>query len=54
MACDDKPLCGSRNQEVFFFSDRYSPRDLEPQGFEVSIDEVGSVVTGFPPLALIR
>ena len=49
MACDDKPLCGSSNQEVVFFSDRYSPRDLEPQGFEVSIDaaEPSSLASGY-------
>jgi hypothetical protein len=34
MARSDKPLCGSRNQEVVFFSDRYSQKDLEPQGYE--------------------
>ena len=39
MACSDKPLCGSRNQEVVFFSDRYSQLDLEPQGYEVTITE---------------
>ena len=51
MACDDQPLCGSRNQEVVFFSDRYSQRDLEPQGYEVNIGEDGrnAVITGFPP-----
>ena len=54
MAGVDKPLCGSSNQEVVFFSDRYSRRDLESQGFEVSIDSGGAVVTGFPPFALIR
>jgi hypothetical protein len=34
MACNDKPLCGSRNQEVVFFSNRYSPGEVMPQGFE--------------------
>lgn len=54
MACNDKPLCGSRNQEVAFFSDRYSRHDLEPQGFEVTISEDGgiAIVTGFPPANL--
>src|SRR5258708_38750 len=37
MACSDKPLCGSRNQEVVFLTNRYSERHLEPQGYEVSI-----------------
>jgi anaerobic ribonucleoside-triphosphate reductase activating protein len=50
-ACTDKPLCGSRNQEVVFFNDRYSEQDLEPQGHEVIISEDGAVAitTGFPP-----
>jgi hypothetical protein len=50
-ACIDKPLCGSRNQEVVFFTDRYSPQDLEPQGYEVTITENGTttIITGFPP-----
>lgn len=54
MACDDKPLCGSRNQEVVFFSDRYSRQDLQPQGYEVTITEYGGsvIVTGFPPASL--
>jgi len=50
MACSDKPLCGSRNQEAVFFSDRYSEQDLEPQSYEVHIDTQGLIaVTGFPP-----
>jgi anaerobic ribonucleoside-triphosphate reductase activating protein len=54
MACNDKPLCGSRNQEVVFFSGRYSRQDLEPQGYEVTITEQGgiTIVTGFPPANL--
>lgn len=54
MACQDKPLCGSRNQEVVFFSDRYSHEDLEPQGYEVNISEDGAtaILTGFPPNGL--
>lgn len=51
MACSDKALCGSRNQEVVFFSNRYSSCDLMPHGFEVTISEDGgsTIVTGFPP-----
>jgi hypothetical protein len=51
MACTDKPLCGSRNQEVVFLSDCYSRQDLQPQGYEVIIGENGttSLITGFPP-----
>src|SRR6266849_3427748 len=53
MACSDKPLCGSRNQEVVFLSDRYSPRDLQPQRYEVNIGGDGVVtITGFPPADL--
>ena len=54
MACSDKALCGSRNQEVVFFTNRYSPGDLMPQGFEVtiSVDGKGAVITGFPPPSL--
>lgn len=54
MACGDKPLCGSRNQEVVFFTDRYSQRDLEPQGYEATIGGDGGIViiTGFPPANL--
>src|SRR5258708_6434891 len=48
----DKPLCGSPNQEVVFFSDRYSQQDLQPQGYEVTISENGAtaIITGFPPV----
>ena len=51
MACNDKPLCGSRNQEVVFFTNRYSLHDLEPQGYEVTICADGghAIFTGFPP-----
>jgi anaerobic ribonucleoside-triphosphate reductase activating protein len=51
MACTDKPLCGSRNQEVVFFSNRYAPGDLMPQGYEVTISGDGGsgIITGFPP-----
>lgn len=51
LACTDKPLCGSRNQSVVFFTDRYSERDLEPQGVEINIAEDGHLATinGFPP-----
>jgi anaerobic ribonucleoside-triphosphate reductase activating protein len=50
MASSDKPLCGSRNQRVVFFSDRYTEQDLEPQGYEVHIDAQGAIaITGFPP-----
>lgn len=51
MACNDKPLCSSRNQDVVFFSNRYSSCDLAPQGYEVTIGGKGEscIITGFPP-----
>lgn len=54
MACNDKPLCGSRNQEIVFFNDRSSRQELEPQGYEVTIPEHGgiAIITGFPPANL--
>lgn len=55
VACNDKPLCGSRNQEVVFFTGRYSLADLEPQAYEVNISEDGThaIITGFPPPTLV-
>jgi anaerobic ribonucleoside-triphosphate reductase activating protein len=48
--CDDKPLCGSRNQEVHFLSSRYNPKDLHANIVEMVVDpEAGLVqITGFP------
>ena len=48
--CDDKPLCGSRNQEVHFLSTRYNPKDLHANIVEMVVDpEAGLVqITGFP------
>lgn len=45
----DKPLCGSSNQDVVLFSDRYTGADFRPQQTQVTIDENGLVhITGFP------
>lgn len=45
----DKPMCGSSNQDVVFFSDRYTEKDLKPQAVEVHINPDGLVqITGFP------
>ena len=51
-----KPLCGSENQEVVYFTDRYSSRDLSPQSCEIRISQDGDAVTvtGFPSPELIR
>jgi len=48
--CDDKPLCGSRNQEVHFLSSRYNSKDLHANIVEMVVDpEAGLVqITGFP------
>jgi anaerobic ribonucleoside-triphosphate reductase activating protein len=48
--CDDKPLCGSRNQEVHFLSTRYNSKDLHANIVEMVVDpEAGLVqITGFP------
>jgi len=44
------PLRGSLNQEVVFFTDKYSEKDLQPQIMEVIIDEDAlTQITGFPP-----
>lgn len=52
----DKPLCGSRNQEVVFFTNRYCRKDLVPQGCEINISSDGDqmTITGFPPADLVR
>ena len=53
MVSTDKPLCGSRNQSVIFFTDPYSQEDLEQQGYEINLAEDGrtATVTGFPSQA---
>jgi anaerobic ribonucleoside-triphosphate reductase activating protein len=49
VSCSDKPLCGSRNQEVVFFTDKYSEKDLTQQEIEIQISTEGLVqLTGFP------
>lgn len=52
----NKPLCGSRNQDVVLFSDRYSAKDLPPQSCEINISCDGNemTVTGFPAPDLIQ
>src|SRR5579864_994244 len=55
-ATSAKPLCGSENQEVVFFTNRYSMSDLRPQSCEINISPNGEkmTVTGFPSAELIR
>lgn len=50
--CNDKQLCGSRNQQVIFLSDRYTQADLPADNIvEFTIDPVNNLVsiTGLPP-----
>ncbi len=45
----EKNLCGSANQTIVFFSDRYSEVDFQPQATEVTISADGLVkITGYP------
>jgi anaerobic ribonucleoside-triphosphate reductase activating protein len=44
----DKPLVTTSNQELKIFTDRYKPEDFESQAVEITIDENGIVMTGFP------
>jgi len=55
-ACNDIPLCGSRNQQVVFFNDRYTQADLVGQGCEIFISADGGemTVTGFPTSPLVQ
>ena len=48
--CDDKPLCGSRNQQVIFLTPRYSQKDLHSNIVEMVVDKDEGLVqiTGFP------
>lgn len=48
--CDDKPLCGSRNQQVIFLNSRYSQKDLHSNIVEMLVDKDEGLVqiTGFP------
>lgn len=55
MACHDEPLRGSRNQEVLFFTDKYSDNDLSPQIAEVTISDDSLVqITGFPTVEFLE
>lgn len=51
----DKPLCGSTNQDVVLFSDRYSASDFKPQTTQVTIDGDGLIkITGYPGREFIK
>lgn len=44
----EKPLCGSSNQEVKFFTEKYKAEDLNPQVVEFVISQTLTQITGFP------
>lgn len=49
-----KPLCGSSNQDIVLFSDRYTAADFKPQAVNVTIGANGVVqITGFPSSELL-
>lgn len=51
LVVNDKPLCGSANQQVHFLSDRYTDADLQQNTVELIIDPKKNTIqiTGFPP-----
>lgn len=51
----DKPLCGSSNQDIMLFTDRYTASDFKPQTTQVTIDADGLVkITGYPGREFIK
>lgn len=51
----EKPLCGSSNQDIVMFSERYSAKDFKPQSTQVTISEDGLVqITGYPTVEFIK
>lgn len=51
----DKALCGSSNQDVVLFSERYSAKDFKPQATQVTIGENGLIkITGYPGVEFIK
>lgn len=50
-----KPLCGSTNQDIVMFSERYGAKDFKPQATQVTISEDGLVkITGYPGTEFIK
>jgi anaerobic ribonucleoside-triphosphate reductase activating protein len=49
-ATTEKPMCGSANQDIHLFTDRYSLEDFKTQFFEITISPNGDQLqlTGFP------
>ena len=51
----EKALCGSSNQDVVLFSDRYSAKDFKPQETQVTISGDGLIkITGYPGTEFIK
>jgi anaerobic ribonucleoside-triphosphate reductase activating protein len=51
----EKPLCGSSNQDIVLFSDRYTGADFRPQQTQVTVSPDGLVqITGFPGREFIQ
>lgn len=51
----EKPLCGSSNQDIVCFSDRYSAKDFKPQRTQVTISGDGLVrISGFPGVEFLN
>lgn len=51
----DKALCGSSNQDVVLFSERYQPSDFKHQETQVTISSEGLVtITGYPGREFIK
>lgn len=50
LACVNKPLCGSLNQQIELVSKRYKSSDFELNSTEILVDEIEGLVqlTGFP------
>lgn len=53
---NDDPWRGSKNQNIYFLSDRYNWQDFEKAkryGVELSLDEKGIFIYGIPPEGLV-
>lgn len=51
----EKALCGSSNQDVVMFSERYDSKDFKPQATQVTISGEGLIkITGYPGVEFIK
>lgn len=54
MACHDEPLRGSKNQDVLFYTKKYSEASLPPQAAEITVGEDGLIqITGYPTVEFL-